>query len=528
MSRRLTYILFFLCTAQVLFSQQLPLDFSDNNDVFIGFSGSDFAFRTVAPSSDVNRGGQFNNNGLNASQGFYIDLAQPITINSDNKLFTLKFYAFDPLDHNILLKLEDDNNTDVQVKVNFSVPSPSDWITVNFDFSDAVDSSDGTSPVDIAGNYSRITLFIDEGLSAAGTYIIDDISNGDTPPPPPNPNEIDVEYTDLVWFDEFDGTNGAIDSNKWFHQTQLPAGGNWFNGEEQHYTNRTENSRVENGFLIITAKKESFTDQGYTKQYTSARLNSKFAFTYGRVDVRARLPFGQGTWPAIWTLGKNINEDGAYWDNEGFGSTSWPACGEIDIMEHGLHALNEVSVALHTPSSFGATINTETQLLADVANDFHVYSMNWSPDKIVFLIDDIPFYSYNPSDKNASNWPFTQDQYLLLNIAMGGVAGSIDSSFTESSMTIDYVRVYQNSVLNTSVYDINTKFKVYPNPATSLVSVSSLLPIDRLQLYNTLGQLVIETFGTSSMDITFMKKGVYILKITSGNLVINEKLLINQ
>jgi beta-glucanase (GH16 family) len=121
----------------------------------------------------------------------------------------------------------------------------------------------------------------------------------------------------LVWADEFD-TDGAVNPNNWFHQTQLPASGSWFNGEEQHYTNRIENSFVNNGFLNIVAIKESFTDQGETKQYTSARLNSKFAFTYGRVDVRARLPFGDGTWPAIWTLGKNISEDGAYWENQGF------------------------------------------------------------------------------------------------------------------------------------------------------------------------------------------------------------------
>ena len=112
---------------------------------------------------------------------------------------------------------------------------------------------------------------------------------------------------ELVWADEFDG-NGAIDSDNWFHQTQLPAGGTWFNGEIQHYTNREVNANQSNGTLKIVAKKEEFTDQGVTKQYTSARLNSKVAFTYGRVEVRAKLPFGIGTWPAIWTLGKNIIE----------------------------------------------------------------------------------------------------------------------------------------------------------------------------------------------------------------------------
>lgn len=120
----------------------------------------------------------------------------------------------------------------------------------------------------------------------------------------------------MVWSDEFDivGKNNPIDSNNWFHQTQMPAGGNWYNSEEQHYTNRIENSYVENGNLNIAVIKESFSDQRFTKQYTSARLNLKFTFTYGRVDVRAKLPAGNVTWPAIWTLGKNISESGAYWE----------------------------------------------------------------------------------------------------------------------------------------------------------------------------------------------------------------------
>jgi len=509
----------------LVFAQQIPIDFSDNNDVFTGFNGSDFAFRSSSPSSASNRGGQFNNNGTNPNQGFYIDLTQPIVLNNDNKQFTLQFYAFDPLQHNILLKLEDSSNNDAQVKTVISQPAQANWVTVTFDFNNAV-SPDGTTPVNATGSYSRLVLYIDDDSNAAGTYIIDDISNGDVSSPPPNPNEIDIVYTELVWSDEFDGPDGAIDSNKWFHQTQLPAGGNWFNGEEQHYTNRTENSYVENGFLVIKAKKEFYTDQGVTKQYTSARLNSKFAFTNGRVEVRAKLPFGEGTWPAIWTLGKNINEDGAYWDSQGFGTTNWPACGEIDIMEHGLHALNEVSVALHTPSSFGDTVNTQTQLSSDVANNFHNYTMNWSPNKIVFLIDDVPFYTYNPSSQDSFNWPFNEDQYLLLNIAMGGISGTISPSFTQSSMIIDYVRVYQNNVLNTDD-DYTKSFRVYPNPANGIVIVESKFTIEYLSLYNYLGQKVNENFNKSFIDVSNILNGIYILKIQTGNGTISKKVIVN-
>ncbi|WP_291135119.1 family 16 glycosylhydrolase [Flavobacterium sp. UBA7663] len=265
-------------------------------------------------------------------------------------------------------------------------------------------------------------------------------------------SQVDVVYNDLVWSDEFD-VNGAVNSTKWHHQTQLPAGGSWFNGEVQHYTDEITNSFVNGGFLNIVAKKEPYTSQGYTKQYTSARLNSKFAFKYGRVDVRAKLPIEVGTWPAIWMLGKNVNEDGGFFD-AAFGTTNWPACGEIDIMEHGItpsQPANYVQSALHTPSSFGNTMNIGGTIANNLGTDYHVYSMNWSPFQITFLLDGVAFYTYNPAIKTPSNWPFDLEQYLLLNIAMGGIAGTIDPSYTQSSMVIDYVRVYQNVVVDTQI-----------------------------------------------------------------------------
>ena len=262
-------------------------------------------------------------------------------------------------------------------------------------------------------------------------------------------SQVDVVYNNLVWSDEFN-TNGAIDSNKWFHQTQLPSGGSWFNNEVQHYTNLLSNSFVDSGNLNIVAKKEQFTDQGVTKQYTSARLNSKFAFTYGRVDIRAKAPNASGTWPALWLLGKNVNEDGGFFDSN-FGTTSWPACGEIDIMEHGIfpgQPINYIGAAIHTPSSFGNTLNKGGIQATDISQNYHIYSMNWSPNQITFLLDGVAFYTYNPAVKNASTWPFNADQYLLLNIALGGFAGTIPSSFVQSSMIIDYVRVYQNTAVD--------------------------------------------------------------------------------
>jgi beta-glucanase (GH16 family) len=262
--------------------------------------------------------------------------------------------------------------------------------------------------------------------------------------------QVDVVYNNLVWSDEFDGT-GAVNATKWHHQIQIPAGGSWYNGEVQHYTNQLTNSSVSGGFLNITAKKEPYTSQGVTKQYTSARLNSKFAFLYGRVDIRAKIPTNQGTWPALWLLGKNINEDGGFFDAQ-FGTTGWPACGEIDIMEHGItqsQPAGYVQSAIHTPSSFGSTVNHGGTIAANLGTDYHVYSMNWSPFQITFLLDGVVFYTYNPAVKTPSNWPFNAEQYLLLNIAMGGVAGTIPSNFNQATMVIDYVRVYQNTTVDT-------------------------------------------------------------------------------
>lgn len=260
--------------------------------------------------------------------------------------------------------------------------------------------------------------------------------------------QVDVVYHDLVWSDDFN-TNGAVDNAKWFHQTQLPgANGEQFNGESQYYTNRIDNSFIQNDLLNIIAKKETFTSNGFTKNYTSARLNSKFSFKYGRVDVRAKVPVNKGTWPAIWLLGKDVKETGGYY-NDTYGTTPWPGCGEIDMMEYGIFGgqpANYIQSTLHTPSSFGNSVNHGSTLAdSDIQSNWHIYSMNWSPNQITFLLDGKEYYTYNPSVKNDQTWPFDKEQYLLLNIAMGGVAGAIPLDFTDATMQIDYVKVYQNT-----------------------------------------------------------------------------------
>jgi beta-glucanase (GH16 family) len=253
-------------------------------------------------------------------------------------------------------------------------------------------------------------------------------------------SDLDVTFNSLVWSDEFDG-EGALDRDKWFHQTKLPASGSWWGGLIQHYTDRVDNSYVNDGCLYLVAKKEVCNDQGELKNYTAARLNSKFAFTYGRIEIRAKLPAGRGTWPAIWMLSKTIDENGAYWDNQGFGTTKWPSCGEIDILEHWGKNQDYVSSAVHNASSYGYKVkNVGGQKIKNASNEFHIYVLEWTKDKMVFSVDGIEHFRYNPSIKNSDTWPYDSDYYLILNIA---IEPDIDPKFTESPMIVDYIRIYQ-------------------------------------------------------------------------------------
>jgi len=300
-----------------------------------------------------------------------------------------------------------------------------------------------------------------------------------------------IEYT-LIWNDEFDGS-GAIDPSKWFHQTQLPNGNSWFNNELQHYTNRLDNSYVSDGTLKIVAKKETYTDQGQTKEYTSARLNSKYAFTYGKVEIKAKLPEGVGTWPAIWMLGQNISEPGAYWQTQGYGTTSWPHCGEIDIMEHWGANQNYVQSALHTPSSYGGTINHGGQYISNATTQFNVYTLEWTSEQMIFSVNGYVHYTYNPDIQNSETWPFDSPQYLLMNIA---IETSIASSFTETEMELDYVRVYEASILSSQAETVPNDFNVIqnnPNPFNPVTTLRYKLPREsfvNITIYNMLGNLV--------------------------------------
>ena len=407
------------------------------------------------------------NGGLYANVRF--DINQNLDLSS-NSTFSLKIYVpstglTDNQSNQVALKLQNGFlNEPWSTQCEVIKPIVLDqWQTISFDFEndDYINMNVGSLPPTQRTDFTRVVIQVNgENNSDHVLAYIDDFYRYDSVGVAP-------VFDYLVWSDEFN-TIGSVDTSKWFHQTQLPNGESWFNGELQHYTDLTGNAALVNGALKIIAKKIPYTDQGVTKQYTSARLNSKFAFQYGRIEVRAKLPSGAGTWPAIWMLGKNINEDGAYWDNQGYGTTYWPACGEVDIMEHWGDNPNYVQSAMHTPSSFGGTVNHGGQYLPNATNEFHVYTLEWTAEKMVFSVDSVVHYIYNPPVKDANTWPFDAEQYILLNIA---IQPSVSPFFTSATMDIDYVRVYQQNSLSVKEIENKHQPRYYPNPIDNELTI---------------------------------------------------------
>jgi beta-glucanase (GH16 family) len=230
----------------------------------------------------------------------------------------------------------------------------------------------------------------------------------------------------LFWSEEFDH-NGLPDSKKW----NIEVGKARANNEPQYYTNDLKNVQVADGKLTITVRQEDF-EKG--KRYTSARINTKgkCEFTYGRIEARAKLPKGRGVWPAFWTLGL---------------TEGWPACGEIDIMEYWGHDENTIASNIHTRdynhttgTGRGGKITYEKPW-----EDFHIYAVEWYPDRMDFYMDDKMFYSCISKGEGVGEWPFFAPQFLIVNLALwnnwNGQPG-IDDSIFPQEFIIDYIRVY--------------------------------------------------------------------------------------
>ena len=226
-----------------------------------------------------------------------------------------------------------------------------------------------------------------------------------------------------IWADEFN-VDGAPDATKWGYDLGTGDWG-WGNNESQYYTSRTDNIKVQNGVLKITTIKENYNGSNYT----SARIKTqgKFSFKYGRVEIKAKLPSGGGTWPALWMLGDNIT------------SAGWPACGEIDIMEHLGNQLNKIYGTLHYPNFSGGNAVSRTTNITNATTEFHIYSLDWRADSIKFYVDGTLFHTFT----NTSAMPFNQNFFLIINCAIGGnFGGAIDPNFVSSTYEVDYIRVF--------------------------------------------------------------------------------------
>lgn len=236
----------------------------------------------------------------------------------------------------------------------------------------------------------------------------------------------------LVWRDEFDGPEGAPPSPaRW---TPEVGGDGWGNAQLEHNTDRVENAALDGaGHLRITARREQYRGNAYT----SARLvtRGKLERTYGRFEARLKLPAGQGMWPAFWLLGAN------------FGEVGWPACGELDVMEFRGQDVSTVIGSAHGPGYSGGQAVTRAQPISrtDLSADFHVYAIEWGPDRVRWFIDDLQFHEITPDSlPRGQRWVFDRDFFMLLNLAVGGTfVGPVGPGVEfPQSLVADYVRVY--------------------------------------------------------------------------------------
>jgi beta-glucanase (GH16 family) len=235
----------------------------------------------------------------------------------------------------------------------------------------------------------------------------------------------------LVWNDEFN-YRGQPDSSKWNYDT---GGDGWGNNELQYYTkNKRANVRVENGYLIIEARKEKIGEN----KFSSSRLISKGKgdWEYGRIEVRAKLPSGKGTWPAIWMLASTT-------------PLQWPDDGEIDIMEHVGFDQGKIHGSIHCKKYNHVihTQKTDTIIVPDCSKAFHIYALEWTEEKISIFVDKKKYFSFRNEHSGYEAWPFSQPFHLLLNIAVGGNWGGargVDNNIWPQRMEIDYVRVFKS------------------------------------------------------------------------------------
>jgi beta-glucanase (GH16 family) len=308
----------------------------------------------------------------------------------------------------------------------------------------------------------------------------------------------------LIWSDEFNGS--SVNTANWTFET---GAGGWGNNELEYY--RSQNATVSGGFLNITAKRESFGGAAYT----SARLKTqgKVSRTYGYMQARLKMPMGQGLWPAFWMLGNNI------------GSVGWPACGEIDIMEH-VNATNTVYATIHWngPSgyaNYGGNTNTSP-------TNFHDYQINWNNNGIRWYIDGAQYFQANTLNNINSTEEFHRPFFFILNLAVGGNwPGSPNGSTPFPAVfQIDYVRIYQeNGSIREATDDIvvderDNAVRVFPNPVQETLNYTVPVGLENhtAKLYDLQGKEILteevrDVKKQNSINVSHVKSGYYVLNL---------------
>ncbi len=327
----------------------------------------------------------------------------------------------------------------------------------------------------------------------------------------------------LSWADEFNGT--SLDETVWTKFND----GNPSNGELQFYTPRSENIVVSNGTLKLIARRETFTGQGpymtqaETRNYTSGKVETlgKKHFKYGKFEASMKLPRAKGSWPAFWMLGKNLFQSGI----------GWPRCGEIDIMEHG-QDFDNLGAAIHT-QAYNHTIGTQktgTYLINNYDTDFHIYTVEWSTEKMHFSVDGNKYFQVTKQQlgTTAAEWPFDQPFWLILNHAVGGAwGGTPDDAKFPITTEIDWVRVYKDIHTYVNELEISeNKMDVFPSPTTDKLQIRinnngiSENKILRVIIKDLMGKTVLIKTNQNNqnhLNVEQLSSGIYLLQVSLDN-----------
>jgi len=448
-------------------SQNVEIDF-ETSTTWFGFDGGSFSTTTNPHQNTLNHSnkvGRLIKGAGKSWAGAYHDVGEPMDFITNNT-FSLKIYAHKN-NAKLLLKVENKANASINYSIEKTLTKSNEWETLVFDFSQI--------PSNI---YDRVTLIFDNGVVGSGglnfTYYIDDLTlyrEGDPLPECPTNftgNAPATSQYELVWADEFD-QDGALCHKNWTYDIGTGIQG-WGNFEAQSYTNSEDNVYVQDGILNIVAIKNG-------NAFTSARIKTQqlFSMTYGKIEVRAKLPLTAGTWPAVWLLGSNNSEVG------------WPTCGEIDIIEQFQDKSVNISTAHWQHNGSHASYGLE----ANIPNPtgFNTYSLEWTPNKLLTRINNNWTWEMTINSILA----FHKNFFIIVNLALGGNkgAGTIDPTFSQDALEIDYIRVYKN---NQGSFTLSHKdflpehISVVPNQMGWWIS-SPEQPIKRINFYDLNGRL---------------------------------------